>query len=516
MNTLMPQRALISVSDKRNLIPFAQALTNQGIELYSTGGTALALKNAGISVKDVSDVTQFPEMMGGRLKTLHPTIHGGILGRRGTDDDIMQAHEIAPIDLVVVNLYPFQETVAQGATLDTCIENIDIGGPAMLRSAAKNHRDVVVIVDPQDYDTVLAQIEAGGTTQAQRFAYAAKAFAHTAQYDGAISNYFQTMITPTDQLPHLIHMQLSQVQSLRYGENPHQRAGLYAVNGQHEGFTDMKLHQGKPLSYNNLNDAQAALACLRDLGSEPTCVIIKHANPCGVAQAQTLIQAYERAYACDASSAFGGIIAVNHPVDAALATRIVEQQFMELMIAPAFTAEALAVFQTKPNIRVISYPTDVQASGLMLTCLEGGMLVQDPDLMCITPADLRCVTLREPSAAELQDLLFAWRIVKHVKSNAIVYAKSGQSLGIGAGQSSRVASSRIAVWKAEAAALSLREAAMASDAFFPFRDSIDAAHEAGITAIIQPGGSMRDEEVIAAANQHGMTMVFTGIRHFNH
>lgn len=516
MTTLIPQRALISVSNKTGLLPFAQALTERGVELYSTGGTAEALKAAHIPVIEVSDVTHFPEMMGGRLKTLHPTIHGGILGRRGTDDVVMREHHIAPIDLVVVNLYPFQATVAKGADLATCIENIDIGGPAMLRSAAKNHHDVTVIVDPYDYTTLMGQIMAGGITQEQRFAYAAKAFAHTAQYDSAISNYFQEQITPAEALPAILSLQLNQVQGLRYGENPHQRAGLYTINQQRAGFTDMIMHQGKPLSFNNLNDAQAALSCLRDFGSDPTCVIIKHANPCGIAQSDTLIHAYEKAYACDPSSAFGGIIAVNQTVDESLAKRIVEQQFMEVMIAPQFDSKALAVFQTKPNIRVLSYPMTAQDSSLILKCIDGGVLVQDPDMARITETALSCVTTRQPTPAELQDLIFAWRVVKHVKSNAIVYAKNGQTLGIGAGQSSRVASSQIAVWKAAAAHLSLTEAAMASDAFFPFRDSIDAAQDAGITAIIQPGGSMRDDEVIAAANHHGMTMVFTGIRHFNH
>jgi phosphoribosylaminoimidazolecarboxamide formyltransferase/IMP cyclohydrolase len=373
-----------------------------------------------------------------------------------------------------------------------------------------------VIVDPEDYAEIIAQIKGDGITVEQRFAFAAKAFAHTAQYDSAISNYFQTIITPTDALPAILSVQLNQVQALRYGENPHQRAGLYAVNQQYAGFTDMSMHQGKPLSFNNLNDAHAAVACLRDFGAEPTCVIIKHANPCGIAQADTLQQAYDRAYACDPSSAFGGIIAVNQRVNESLAKRIVEQQFMEVMIAPAYDEKALAVFNTKPNIRVLEYPLSASEPSLILKCIEGGILVQDPDNARITANDVTCVTTRQPTAAEVQDLIFAWRVVKQVKSNAIVYAKNGQTLGIGAGQSSRVASSQIAVWKAAAAQLSLTHAAMASDAFFPFRDSIDAAHQAGISAIIQPGGSLRDEEVINAANEHGMTMVFTGIRHFNH
>lgn len=516
MTTLTPRCALISVSNKQGLIPFAKALSDLGITLYSTGGTADALKQAQVPVTEVSDVTQFPEMMGGRLKTLHPLIHGGILGRRGTDDAVMRDHGIHPIDLVVVNLYPFQATVDKGSDQLTCIENIDIGGPAMIRSAAKNHQDVCVIVDPLDYPSIIDQIKTGGLSFEQRFAFAAKAFAHTAHYDSAISHYFQSQITPEDALPAVISLQLNQIQALRYGENPHQRAGLYTLNHRHEGFTGMHMHQGKPLSYNNLNDADAAVACLRDFESEPTCVIIKHANPCGIAQANTLIQAYEKAYACDPTSAFGGIIAVNQPVDEFLAKRIIEQQFVEVMIAPAFDPKALTVFQTKPNIRVLAYPLHHHHPALQLKCIDGGVLVQDLDNAQISAANLSCVTDRQPTPTEINDLIFAWRVVKHVKSNAIVYAKSGQTLGIGAGQSSRVASSQIAVWKAEAAALPLMGAAMASDAFFPFRDSIDAAYAAGIRAIIQPGGSVRDDEVIAAANDHDMAMVFTGIRHFNH
>lgn len=512
-NTITPKRALISVSDKTQLIPFAQTLSELGIEILSTGGTAKALKEAGLSVKDVSDHTGFPEIMGGRVKTLHPKVHGGILGRRGTDDSVMTEQGIAPIDLVVVNLYPFQQTIAKpDCTFENAIENIDIGGPAMLRAAAKNHAHVAVVVDPNDYDTVADSVRHQGISAELARNLATKAFTHTAQYDTAISQYLQK---PSDALPNDLTLSLQQTQTMRYGENPHQQAGLYTVDGVKAGFTNMQQHQGKPLSYNNLSDADAAIRCVSEFKDTPACVIVKHANPCGVAQASSLEKAYELAYACDPSSAFGGIIAFNQKLDETTARRLIEQQFVEVVIAPEIDDRALIHFTNKPNVRVLSFPFD-DTPGLQLHAITGGMLVQTPDLTLVKRQDMKVVTSREPTDQEWLDLQFAMCVVKHVKSNAIVYAKNNQTLGIGAGQTSRVASSQIAVWKAGDAGLELIDSVMASDAFFPFRDSIDAAAKAGIRAIIQPGGSMRDEEVIEAANAHDIAMVFTGVRHFKH
>jgi phosphoribosylaminoimidazolecarboxamide formyltransferase / IMP cyclohydrolase len=517
--SIAPKLALISVSDKTNLIPFARFLHERGIGLLSTGGTATALKAAGIPVTEVADHTGFPEIMDGRVKTLHPKIHGGILGRRGEDDAVMEAQGIAPIDLVIVNLYPFQETVKQpGCTLAKAIENIDVGGPTMIRAAAKNHKHVVVVVDPQDYEGLQQALESQGAISLDMAAQlATKAFGHTAEYDAAISLYLQSQYTPTeDHLPATLQLSWHKVDSLRYGENPHQGAALYAINGQREGFTDMQQHQGKPLSYNNLADADAAVRCLREFTQHPACVIVKHANPCGVAQADSIEQAYQWAYETDSTSAFGGIIAFNRPLDEVTARRIIEQQFVEVIIAPSIDERAFLHLANKPNVRVLSFPIHEVSLGLQMHSLMGGVLVQTPDLTMVDQAAMRVATTRQPTEDEWQDMLFALRVVKHVKSNAIVYAKNGQTLGVGAGQTSRVASSQIAVWKAADAGLSLTGSVMASDAFFPFRDSIDAAAQAGIRAIIQPGGSMRDDEVIAAANEHGIAMVLTGVRHFKH
>lgn len=507
---ITPKRALLSVSDKTGLVPFARFLHERGIVLLSTGGTAAALKAAGILVTEVSDYTGFPEIMGGRVKTLHPKIHGGILGRRGIDDTVMQAQQIEPIDLVIVNLYPFQR--------EQSIENIDIGGPAMLRAAAKNHQDVVVVIDPQDYEMVQQALQTNGViSKSLATQLAAKVFAYTAQYDAAINAYLKNQYAPNPEtLPDTLNGSLTKVSSLRYGENPHQQAALYAVNGVLEGFTAMQQHQGKPLSYNNLADADAAVRCVQEFTQHPTCVIVKHANPCGVAQADTIEQAYQLAYETDTDSAFGGIIALNHPLDELTARRIIEQQFVEVIIAPSVDERALLHIANKPNVRVLSFPIQEVTLGLQLHALMGGMLVQTPDLTMVEQLAMRVATARVPTQEEWHDMLFALRVVKHVKSNAIVYAREGRTLGIGAGQTSRVASSQIAVWKAQQAGLSLAESVMASEAFFPFRDSIDAAAQAGIRAIIQPGGSMRDEEVIAAANEHGIAMVLTGVRHFKH
>jgi len=515
---ISPQRALISVSDKSGIVPFAQALHAQGIEILSTGGTAKAIADAGIQVTDVSSHTGFPGIMDGRVKTLHPKVHGGILGRRGTDEAIMAEHDIAAIDLVVVNLYPFQQTIAKpDCSFEQAVEQIDIGGPAMLRAAAKNHASVAVIVDPADYDNVIDAIQnKQGIDSNLAKQLATKAFTHTAQYDAAISQYLLQQTQSHDDLPKAITLQLKQTQTMRYGENQHQQAGLYTLNNAQAGFTQMRQYQGKPLSYNNLADADAAVSCVREFKDKPACVIVKHANPCGVAQAESLEKAYEQAYATDPSSAFGGIIAFNQVLDEKTARRIVEQQFVEVIIAPEIDERALIHFTNKPNIRVLSFPLfDIQP-GLALHAIAGGVLVQTPDLTMVERDAMKVATEREPSEQEWTDLLFAMRVVKHVKSNAIVYAKNYQTIGIGAGQTSRVASSQIAVWKASDAGLGLFDSVMASDAFFPFRDSIDAAAKAGIRAIIQPGGSKRDDEVIQAANAHDMAMVLTGMRHFKH
>lgn len=527
------QRALISVSDKTGIVPFAQALAQLGVQLLSTGGTFLLLQREGIAVTEVSDHTGFPEMMDGRVKTLHPKIHGGILGRRGQDDAVMQAHDISPIDLVVVNLYPFAATVARpDCTLADAIENIDIGGPTMVRSAAKNHAHVGIVVNAADYDRVLEELRTtGGLSTATRFDLAVKAFEHTAGYDGMIANYLGGLVgespadlSARDPFPRTFNTQFFKAQDLRYGENPHQRAAFYTEHAPKEAsVATARQVQGKALSYNNIADTDAALECVKSF-AKPACVIVKHANPCGVAvvpEADGGIRAaYDLAYATDPESAFGGIIAFNRPLDAATAQAIVDRQFVEVIIAPHVTPDALAITAAKQNVRVLTCGDlpDITARHAQwdFKRVTGGLLVQDQDLAMIRDSDLTVVTQRAPTEAELHDLIFAWKVAKYVKSNAIVYAKHRQTIGVGAGQMSRVNSARIAAIKAEHAGLSVTGAVMASDAFFPFRDGIDNAARAGIAAIIQPGGSMRDAEVIAAADEAGIAMVFTGMRHFRH
>ncbi|MCG5523905.1 bifunctional phosphoribosylaminoimidazolecarboxamide formyltransferase/IMP cyclohydrolase [Ectothiorhodospira haloalkaliphila] len=516
-------RALISVSDKTGLLPFAQALAARGVEILSTGGTARLLAEAGVPVKEVSAHTGFPEMMAGRVKTLHPKIHGGILGRRGVDDQAMQDHDIPPIDLVVVNLYPFEATVAKpDCTLEDAIENIDIGGPAMVRAAAKNHASVGIVVDPADYDRVLQALESGNGALPQRlrFELAAKAYAHTGRYDGAIANYLTTMAEDGNReaFPGTFSMQFEKALDLRYGENPHQAAAFYREHQPAEaGVASARQIQGKALSFNNIADTDAALECVKQF-AEPACVIVKHANPCGVAVAHDCLTAYDKAFQTDPTSAFGGIIAFNRPLDGSTAKAIVERQFVEVIIAPQVLPEAAQAVAGKPNVRLLECGQwdDKGVPAWDFKRVNGGLLVQDRDLGEVLPSDLRQVSERAPTVQEQSDLLFAWRVAKFVKSNAIVYVRDGQTIGVGAGQMSRVYSARIAGIKAADENLQVAGSVMASDAFFPFRDGIDAAHEAGITAVIQPGGSMRDVEVIAAANEHGMTMMFTGMRHFRH
>ena len=513
------RRALLSVSDKTGIVDFARALAAMGVEILSTGGTHKLLAHNGIAVREVSDYTGFPEMMDGRVKTLHPKVHGGILGRRGQDEAVMGAHGIVPIDLVAVNLYPFEQTIARpDCDLATAIENIDIGGPTMVRSAAKNHRDVAIVVDAADYAGVAAELHAeGGTTLATRFELAVKAFEHTARYDGAIANYLGCRTTgePT-RFPRTFSTQFRKAQEMRYGENPHQSAAFYVEHrpGETSIATSRQL-QGKELSYNNIADTDAALECVKQFDA-PACVIVKHANPCGVATAATAREAYEHAWTTDTESAFGGIIAFNRELDADTAELIVDRQFVEVIIAPSATADAIEAVAAKKNVRLLvcgNWPAEPQ-SRLDYKRVTGGLLVQDADLAL--HAELRVVSARAPTEGEMRDLLFAWKVAKFVKSNAIVYARDARTIGVGAGQMSRVNSARIAGIKAEHAGLAVRGAVMASDAFFPFRDGIDNAAAAGICAVIQPGGSMRDEEVIAAANEHGMAMVFTGMRHFRH
>jgi phosphoribosylaminoimidazolecarboxamide formyltransferase / IMP cyclohydrolase len=516
------RRALLSVSDKTGLLPLARALADAGVELLSTGGTARALRDAGLAVRDVSELTGFPEIMDGRVKTLHPRVHGGLLGRAGTDDAVMAEHGIAPIDLLVVNLYPFAATVADpDCAYEDAVENIDIGGPAMLRAAAKNHDRVAVVVDPAQYEALLAALREGGTTLAQRRGFAAAAYAHTARYDGQVSAWLSVRAdepaTPAA-WPTQLSLAPSLAASLRYGENPHQRGALYVDDASARGIVaTARFVQGKELSFNNLADADAALECVRAFDA-PACVIVKHANPCGVAVAATIGEAYDRAYAVDPTSAFGGIIAFNRSLDAATAAEILKRQFVEVVLAPSVDAAALPAFAKKPNVRVLEIGPldDAPAAGLEYKRIAGGLLVQDADSDALTRADLRVVTQRAPTDAQFADLQFAWKVAMHVKSNAIVYARDLQTVGIGAGQMSRVVSAKIASLKAEEAGLVVPGAVMASDAFFPFRDGIDAAAAAGIAAVIQPGGSMRDAEVIAAADEHGMAMVFTGRRHFRH
>ena len=522
------QRALISVSDKGGLLDFARALAARGVELLSTGGTSTMLREAGLTVRDVADVTGFPEMMDGRVKTLHPMVHGGLLALRDNPDHAkaMADHGIAAIDLLVVNLYPFEATVAKGADYATCVENIDIGGPAMIRAAAKNHAYVSVVTDAQDYAAVLAEMDANGgqTRYAFRQVLAQRAYALTAAYDAAVSGWMAGALGET--APRRRAFSGTLAQTLRYGENPHQSAAFYTDGSDRAGVATAKQWQGKELSYNNINDTDAAFELVAefDPAEAPACAIIKHANPCGVARGETLIDAYRAAYDCDRTSAFGGIVALNRPLDAATAEEIC-QIFTEVVIAPGADDAAKAVFAAKKNLRLLTTDglPDPTSAGLTFRQVAGGFLVQDRDNGIILPADLKVVTKRAPSASEIADLLFAWKVAKHVKSNAIVYVKGGATVGIGAGQMSRVDSTRIAAHKsadmAEALGLSeptVKGSVVASDAFFPFPDGLLTAAEAGATAVIQPGGSMRDADVIAAADAAGLAMVFTGQRHFRH
>jgi phosphoribosylaminoimidazolecarboxamide formyltransferase/IMP cyclohydrolase len=509
------------VSDKSGIVELATALNQKGFIILSTGGTARALEGAGLNVTGVSQHTGFPEIMDGRVKTLHPKIHGGILGR-DIDHEVMQDQGISPIELVIVNLYPFESVTANpDCTLEDAIENIDIGGPAMVRAAAKNNGRVTVVTDPADYALVTEELDnQGSVSQATRFMLAAKAYAHTARYDALIADYLgqRTEQEATDGLPGIHAPRFIRSQELRYGENPHQAAAYYSIaDGENGARAFAEQLQGKELSYNNIADADAALECARQFPDDPSCVIVKHANPCGAATANSLVEAYDQAYATDPVSSFGGIIALTEEVDGETAKTIIDRQFVEVVIAPAYSEQALAHFSGKPNVRVLAADFGKAASSQPdYHRVSSGLLIQEHDNRSTSPDSCRCVTQRHPSEAEWADLMFAWKMVRMVKSNAIVYARDCRTMGIGAGQMSRVDSARIAAWKASEAGLSLLGSAMASDAFFPFRDSIDTAAKAGVKCVIQPGGSMRDEEVIAAADEHSMSMVFTGCRHFRH
>ncbi|EMI7260822.1 bifunctional phosphoribosylaminoimidazolecarboxamide formyltransferase/IMP cyclohydrolase [Vibrio alginolyticus] len=530
MNNARPiRRALISVSDKTGIVEFAQALAERGVDILSTGGTARLLAEQGIAVTEVSDYTGFPEMMDGRVKTLHPKVHGGVLGRRGQDDDVMEKHGINPIDMVVVNLYPFAETVSkEGCTLADAVENIDIGGPTMVRSAAKNHKDVTIVVNAGDYGRVITEMDANdkSLTLETRFDLAIAAFEHTASYDGMIANYFGTMVPSygenkdgdeESKFPRTFNQQFEKKQDMRYGENSHQAAAFYVeANPQEASVSTARQIQGKALSYNNIADTDAALECVKEF-NEPACVIVKHANPCGVALGKDILEAYNRAYQTDPTSAFGGIIAFNQELDAETATAIVERQFVEVIIAPSVSAEAIEVVAAKKNVRLLECGEwTTKTTGFDVKRVNGGLLVQDRDQGMVSLDDLKVVSKRQPTEEELKDALFCWKVAKYVKSNAIVYSKGDMTIGVGAGQMSRVYSAKIAGIKAADEGLQVEGCVMASDAFFPFRDGIDAAAEAGIKCVIQPGGSMRDDEVIAAADEHGMAMIFTGMRHFRH
>ena len=529
MTDLVPlRRALISVSDKTGLIDLARALDGAGVELLSTGGSAKAIRDAGIPVRDVADVTGFPEMMDGRVKTLHPMVHGGLLALRDNDDHVvaMETHGIGAIDMLVVNLYPFEETVAKGADYDTCVENIDIGGPAMIRAAAKNHGFVTTVVDVEDYEELLGEIAAndGQTSYAFRQKMAQRAYARTGAYDAAVSTWMANALNKPAPRRRVVAGELAQ--SLRYGENPHQSAAFYVDGSDRPGVATAIQHQGKELSYNNINDTDAAfeLACEFDPAAGPACAIIKHANPCGVARGATLVDAYRAAFDCDRTSAFGGIIALNHTLDKDTALEI-SNIFTEVVIAPDATQEAMEIFAAKKNLRLLTTGAmaDPRQAAMTIRQVSGGYLVQDKDNGHIGIDDLQVVTKRAPTDAEMQDLLFAWKVAKHVKSNAIVYVKDGATVGVGAGQMSRVDSCRIAARKAQDMAETLglpapltQGSVVASDAFFPFADGLLTAAQAGATAVIQPGGSMRDADVIAAADDAGLAMVFTGMRHFRH
>ena len=519
---LLPvRRALLSVSDKTGLVELARALAKRNIEILSTGGTAKLLCDNGVTVREVSSYTGFPEIMGGRVKTLHPKIHGGLLGRRGVDEAVMALHEIEPIDLLVVNLYPFAETVARpGCGYPEAIENIDIGGPAMLRAAAKNHEAVAVAVDPADYQTVLDELEShDGTTLATRSRLAAKAFAHTARYDTMVASYLGAIHNvPRDRFPGTLPLVFDKAQDLRYGENPHQQAAFYREPcPRGASISAARVLQGKDLSFNNIADADTAIECVRQF-EETACVIVKHANPCGVSVAATPLEAYDRAYRTDPTSAFGGIIAFNRELDATTAAAIIDRQFVEVLVAPSVSVEAARVLSSKPNVRVLELGDlgRTPSGELEYRSVTGGLLVQTRDTGSVAESDLRVVTRRKPTPAELVDLQFAWRVCKFVKSNAIIFARHRMTIGVGAGQMSRVYSTRIAAMKAADEQLEVSGSVMASDAFFPFRDGLDVAAEYGISAVIQPGGSKKDSEVIAAADEHGMAMVFTGMRHFRH
>ncbi|AOM42079.1 bifunctional phosphoribosylaminoimidazolecarboxamide formyltransferase/IMP cyclohydrolase [Xenorhabdus hominickii] len=534
MQQLRPiRRALLSVSDKAGVIEFAKALSSRGVELLSTGGTARLLAEAGLNVTEVSDYTGFPEMMDGRVKTLHPKVHGGILGRRGQDDEVMAQHQIAPIDMVIVNLYPFAQTVANpNCSLEDAVENIDIGGPTMVRSAAKNHKDVAIVVNSQDYGKIIEEMDnhENSLTQPTRFDLAIKAFEHTAAYDSMIANYFGKLVPAyhgdTNQLsgrfPRTLNLNFIKKQDMRYGENSHQDAAFYIEEKHIEEKTaeasiaTATQLQGKALSYNNIADTDAALECVKSF-SEPACVIVKHANPCGVAIGTDINAAYERAFKTDPTSAFGGIIAFNRELDVDTAKAIIDRQFVEVIIAPSINEAALPILATKQNVRVLACGEwNLPAAGLDFKRVNGGLLVQDRDLGVITKGDLQVVTQRQPTEQEMRDALFCWKVAKFVKSNAIVYAKDNMTIGIGAGQMSRVYSAKIAGIKAADEGLEVQGCVMASDAFFPFRDGIDAAAAVGVSCVIQPGGSIRDDEVIAAADEHGLAMIFTGMRHFRH
>jgi phosphoribosylaminoimidazolecarboxamide formyltransferase/IMP cyclohydrolase len=525
-------RALLSVSDKTGIVEFAKALNSAGVELLSTGGTAKLLSEQGLPVIEVSTHTGHPEIMDGRVKTLHPKIHGGILARRGQDESVMAENDISAIDLVVVNLYPFAATVAnEDCTLEDAIENIDIGGPTMVRAAAKNHRDVTIVVNTNDYDRVLAEMadNAGSLTYKTRFDLAVKAFEHTAEYDGMIANYFGARLDSTDccdadcehehsEFPRTFNVQMSKKQDLRYGENSHQSAAFYVENNIQEASVATATQlQGKELSFNNIADTDSALECVKEF-AEPACVIVKHANPCGVALGENILEAYDRAFKTDPTSAFGGIIAFNRELDATTAQAIVDRQFVEVIIAPTISEQAATIVAAKKNVRLLACGDwrGQLTDGFDFKRVNGGLLIQERDFGMVDLDDLKVVTKRQPTEAQLRDLMFCWKVAKYVKSNAIVYCKDSMTIGVGAGQMSRVYSAKVAGIKAADENLEVAGSVMASDAFFPFRDGIDAAAAAGISAVIQPGGSMRDDEVIAAADEHDIAMVFTGMRHFRH
>ena len=527
----MIKTALISVSDKAGIIPFAQALHQLGVRLISTGGTAKLLSENNLPVVEVSALTNFPEMLDGRVKTLHPMVHGGLLAIRSNKDHMqaLDVHGIGTIDMLVINLYPFEKTIAQNScNFEDAIENIDIGGPAMLRAAAKNHQDVTVLISPEDYAPVLAEMKAhqGSVSYATNLRLAKKVFIHTAQYDGAIANYLSALpdnLSHQDRsiFPESLHMSFKRVQELRYGENPHQLAAFYQdIKPVTGGLASYQQLQGKELSFNNIADADAAWECVKSFGNtlengQPACVIVKHANPCGVAVAHSVLDAYEKAFKTDPTSAFGGIIAFNRECDG-LTAQAVSKQFVEVLIAPSFTAEALTILKNKQNVRVLQIPLSNSQNPYDLKRVGGGILIQTPDAKNVSLDELQVVTKKQPSEHELQEMLFAWKVAKYVKSNAIVFCANGMTLGVGAGQMSRIDSAKIAGIKAANAGLSLLGSVVASDAFFPFRDGLDVIVAAGATCVIQPGGSVRDDEVVQAANEHGIVMVYTGTRHFRH